>query len=60
VYNFIPAAKSYVSMKSLSESRVSLDIRLINARLLYVSREETIIRLVGFVQPRISVPGLFR
>jgi len=43
---------------------MSLDIPPINARvkltfILYVTREEKIIRLVGFVQPRISVPELF-
>jgi hypothetical protein len=49
-------------MKSFSESRGSLDIPLITARLklnsiLYVTREEKINRLGGFVQPRISSPG---
>jgi hypothetical protein len=50
-------------MKSLSESRVSLDIPPINASLkhnfiLYVTRQENSIGLVGFVQPRIPLSGV--
>jgi hypothetical protein len=55
-------AKSYISMKSLSESLVSLDIPPTNAKLKlnfihYVTRQENGIGLVGFAQPRISLSG---
>jgi hypothetical protein len=57
-------AKSYISMKSLSESLVALDLPPTNAMLnlkffLYVTHPENSSGLGGFVQSRISVPGFF-
>jgi hypothetical protein len=61
--NSIFPTKCYVSMKSFSESRVSLDIRPMTVRLKltfsYVTCEETIIGFIGFVRPRVPLPGLF-
>src|SRR6266508_2139096 len=54
VGNLIVAGRRYVSVKSCSERRASLDLVPLDANLqltsiVYVTREEKIIRLVGFV-----------
>jgi hypothetical protein len=51
-------------MNSFAKRRVSLDIAPANVKLelvfhFYVSCDEKIISLVGSIEPRISVPGLF-